>query len=126
MTVTTIHPSISSGVRAGAWHVSRSTRSVSCWRCCFCFPSSGRLDVGKAAPEASAVPPTYLPSTITFENYAKLNKYGAGVFQYVFNSASMALITVFGTIILSTLAGFGFSRFQFPGKNVFFILVLQP
>lgn len=78
----------------------------------------------KPAAEASAVPPTYLPSRITLENYAKLNKYGAGVFQYIFNSASVALLTVFGTIVLSTLAGFGFSRFQFPGKNVLFIMVL--
>jgi multiple sugar transport system permease protein len=78
----------------------------------------------KPAAEASAVPPTYLPSRISFENYEKLNRYGAGVFQYIFNSASVALITVFGTIVLSTLAGFGFSRFQFPGKNVLFIMVL--
>lgn len=78
----------------------------------------------KPPAEASATPPTYLPSSITFDNYIKLNKYGAGIARYVFNSASVALITVFGTIILSTLAGYGFSRFQFPAKNVLFIMVL--
>jgi multiple sugar transport system permease protein len=78
----------------------------------------------KPPVEASAVPPTYLPSAITFDNYFKLNQYGAGVSRYVYNSTTVALLTVLGTIVLSTFAGFGFSRFQFPGKNVLFVLVL--
>ena len=36
----------------------------------------------------------------------------------------MAVLTVIGTIILSTLAGYGFSRYSFPLKNVLFILIL--
>lgn len=78
----------------------------------------------KPPAEASAVPPTYLPSKITFDNYVKLNKYGVGIARYIFNSASVALITVAGTIFLSTLAGYGFSRFQFPAKNALFVMVL--
>ena len=78
----------------------------------------------KPPQEASAVPPTYLPSSITFANYVKLNAYGAGVFQYIYNSAAVSIFTVIGTIILSTLAGFGFSRFEFRAKNVLFVLVL--
>jgi len=78
----------------------------------------------KPPQEASAVPPTYLPSSLTLANYVKLDTYGAGVFQYVFNSASVAIFTVIGTILLSTLAGFGFSRFSFRGKNLLFVLVL--
>ena len=78
----------------------------------------------KPPAEASAVPPTYWPSTFTLANYYKLNLYGAGIARYIFNSATVALITVFGTIILSTLAGYGFSRFNFPAKNVLFIMVL--
>jgi multiple sugar transport system permease protein len=78
----------------------------------------------KPPKEAAAVPPTYWPSAFTFENYIKLNKYGAGISRYVANSAIVALVTVIGTVILSTLAGYGFSRFHFPGRNFFFILVL--
>ncbi|HZR41780.1 MAG TPA: carbohydrate ABC transporter permease [Ktedonobacteraceae bacterium] len=37
---------------------------------------------------------------------------------------SEALGTVIGTILLSTLAGYGFSRFQFPGKDILFIAIL--
>lgn len=78
----------------------------------------------KSPAEASAVPPTYLPSSFSFESYLDLYNYGVGVFQYVFNSAAVAIFTVIGTIVLSTLAGYGFSRFEFPGKNALFILVL--
>jgi multiple sugar transport system permease protein len=115
--------------RSTRWR--RSTTLIVIYTTCivlvalFLFPVLwSTLTSVKPAAEASAVPPTYLPSRISFENYEKLNRYGAGVFQYIFNSAAVALITVFGTIVLSTLAGFGFSRFQFPGKNVLFIMVL--
>lgn len=78
----------------------------------------------KPPAEASASPPTFLPSQISFGNYVKLNEYGDGVRQYLFNSVGAAVMTVFGTIVLSTLAGFGFSRFSFRGKNVLFVMIL--
>jgi multiple sugar transport system permease protein len=34
-------------------------------------------------------------------------------------------MTVIGSTILSTLAGYGFSRFRFPGKNIMFVLILM-
>jgi multiple sugar transport system permease protein len=78
----------------------------------------------KPPAEASASPPTFLPSRVTLDNYFKLNDYGAGVQQYLFNSVGAAVMTVIGTIVLSTLAGFGFSRFSFRGKNVLFVMIL--
>jgi len=78
----------------------------------------------KPPAEASASPPTFLPSRITLDNYRKLEDYGDGIGQYLFNSTATALMTVIGTILLSTLGGYGFSRFSFPGKNVLFIIIL--
>ncbi len=68
----------------------------------------------KTPAEASAVPPTYIPSTFSLANYQKLNLYGAGIWQYVFNSSTAALLTVFGTILLSTLAGLASRALTFP------------
>ncbi len=80
----------------------------------------------KLPAEALAVPPTYLPTRIVLDNYIELTTYGKiGVAQHVYNSAVVALITVVGSIVLSTLGGYGFARFNFPGKNVLFILVLS-
>ena len=78
----------------------------------------------KTPAEAAAVPPTYFPSSFSLENYRKLDLYGAGVWRYVYNSAGVSLLTVLGTVFLSLLAGFGFSRFEFPAKNVLFIMIL--
>ena len=80
----------------------------------------------KKPAEAMAVPPTYLPSEISFVNYDKLTTYGKiGVAQHVYNSTVVSILTVAGTIILSTLGGYGFARFDFPGKNFLFIMVLS-
>ena len=79
----------------------------------------------KPPAEASAVPPTFLPTRIDFGNYAKLNDYGRGVWNYIGNSVGTAIMTVIGATILSTLAGYGFSRFRFPGKSLLFVLILM-
>ncbi len=80
----------------------------------------------KLPAEALAVPPTYLPQQVSLENYVELTTYGKiGVAQHVYNSALVALITVAGSVVLSTLGGYGFARFNFPGKNFLFIMVLS-
>ena len=80
----------------------------------------------KTPAEALAVPPTYLPSRLVLDNYLELTTYGKiGVAQHVYNSTIVALITVVGSIVLSTLGGYGFARFDFPAKNVLFIMVLS-
>jgi multiple sugar transport system permease protein len=78
----------------------------------------------KPPPEASASPSTGWPTRITFDNYAKLDQYGKGAVQYLRNSTIVAIFTVIGSILLSTLGGYGFSRFTFRGKNILFIMIL--
>ena len=78
----------------------------------------------KPPAEASASPTTYLPSRLTLQNYQKLTEFGVGLARYATNSFTVALITVIGSIILSTLGGYGFSRFKFPGKNILFVIIL--
>lgn len=79
----------------------------------------------KTPSEAAAVPPTYLPNKLSFENYRLLSEYGAGLWRYIYNSTVVAIFTVLGTLVLSLLGGFGFARFSFPGKNILFIVVLS-
>jgi multiple sugar transport system permease protein len=78
----------------------------------------------KPPPEASASPPTFLPSYLSWGNYQHLAAFGDGISIYTFNSTAVALGTVICTIILSTLGGYGFSRFRFPGKDALFITIL--
>ena len=59
----------------------------------------------------------------TLQNYADILG-GSGVFRWLINSTIVALATTLGVLILSSLAGYGFARLKFPGRNVIFILVL--
>jgi multiple sugar transport system permease protein len=79
----------------------------------------------KTPSEAAAVPPTYFPSRISFENYQVLVQYGQGLWRYLSSSAAAALITVVGALVLSLLGGYGFARFSFPGKGILFVIVLS-
>ena len=59
-----------------------------------------------------------------FANYAKLIGYGSGLPQYLLNSFTVAILVVIFTGLISLLGGYAFARFQFPGKDLLFILVL--
>ena len=80
----------------------------------------------KPGAETTAVPPTLLPSRIAFENYTNLNRVGSGIVRHVGNSVLVSAYTIVGTVLLSTLAGYGFARFDFWGKQALFILALAP
>jgi len=58
------------------------------------------------------------------ENYRTLVEFGAGLPLYFFNSALLAFMTVGITLGVSILGGYAFARFEFPLKNVMFLLTL--
>lgn len=74
--------------------------------------------------ETSAVPPTYLPSALSTENYQKVANYQQGIWTYVRNSALVAGMTIVLCLALSVPAGFALARFPVPGKEVWFVLIL--
>jgi multiple sugar transport system permease protein len=93
----------------------------------FLFPIGWSIITSlKPASEINAVPLTFLPKRFTLENYTNLNKIGSGIVRYTTNSVLVSLYTITGTILLSTLAGYGFARFNFRGKAALFIMVLAP
>ena len=57
-------------------------------------------------------------------NYVTLANYQAGVGVYLVNSLVVSLLTVVMTLIISTLGGYAFARFRFPGKNLLFLTTL--
>ncbi|MDB5059049.1 MAG: putative transporter permease protein, partial [Chloroflexi bacterium] len=78
----------------------------------------------KPPAEAQATPPTFLPTQLSWDNYAFLAGFESGISQAIFNSVVVAMGTVLGTIALTTLAGYGFSRFTFRAKNLLFVGIL--
>jgi multiple sugar transport system permease protein len=59
-----------------------------------------------------------------FGNFIRLASYGKGLQTYLLNSALVATMTVVGTLVVSTLAGYAFARFRFPGRNLLFLAIL--
>ncbi|MCM8729863.1 carbohydrate ABC transporter permease [Hephaestia sp. GCM10023244] len=59
----------------------------------------------------------------TLANYRTL--FGDGqVFRWIGNSLIVSLGMTAGVLILSSLAGYGFARLDFPGRSVLFVIVL--
>lgn len=59
----------------------------------------------------------------TLENYGDIAANSA-VFRWLMNSVIVALGMTLGVLVLSSLAGYGFARLEFPGKHVLFVVVL--
>lgn len=57
-------------------------------------------------------------------NYVSLANYQAGIWVYLGNSLFVSLLTVALTLLTSTLGGYAFARYSFPGKNLLFLTVL--
>jgi len=57
-------------------------------------------------------------------NFIKLAHYGHGLATYLFNSTVIAALTVVGTVVVSTLGGYAFARFRFPGRDLLFLAIL--
>ncbi len=80
----------------------------------------------KPPPEARQPPLPPWPTTgFSIENYVALDSFGAGLWHSAQNSIFVSVSSVLLTAVISLLAGYGFSRFTFPFKNLFFIMILS-
>src|SRR6476619_4844501 len=65
------------------------------------------------------------PSGFGLENYDRLFTSDNGIrLEHIVNSVTVSALTVGGTLLVSTLGGYAFGRFQFPGRDVLFLLTL--
>jgi multiple sugar transport system permease protein len=80
----------------------------------------------KPSVEARQPPlPPWPVAGSSVQSYENLAKYGAGIWTYAGNSLAVSAATVAASVLISVLAGYGFSRFQFPFKNVIFVLIIS-
>jgi len=73
--------------------------------------------------EVIARPLTWIPSALRFENYEALSD-AIPLGRMYLNSMIVTTLTTLGILLTSSLAGYGFAKFQFPGQNFLFLLVL--
>ena len=76
----------------------------------------------KPLSESRAYPPTIVPTTISFDSYVRLFT-ELDFARYLLNTVIVVAIG-FGGMLLVAMAGYGFAKFRFPGRNAMFLLVL--
>jgi multiple sugar transport system permease protein len=73
--------------------------------------------------EIIARPLTWFPSDPGLGAYRGLRD-AIPLGRMYLNSAIVTTVTTFGILITSSLAGYGFAKFRFPGRDVLFLIVL--
>ena len=77
----------------------------------------------KTLDEVNVWPIKWIPSQLIFQNY--IDVFVKVPFaRYILNSCILAAGGITGSLISSSLAGYGFARLRFPGRNVLFFVML--
>ena len=77
----------------------------------------------KPEAETTAIPLRWIPSEFTAEAYGKVLR-TSDLLLWFFNSTVVSVSVTVLTLLLCSLAGYGFSRTRFRGRGVLFALVL--
>lgn len=65
----------------------------------------------------------WIPEKLRFENYVFVWK-GKNYQRYFLNSLIVATSATISNLFVASLAGYGFAKFSFPGKRLFFMFIL--
>ncbi len=76
----------------------------------------------KNETEVLAIPPTVFPKEPTFSHYIELFQ-NLNFDVYLVNTLIIVFFSMIG-LLLNTMAGYGFGKFQFKGKETWFMVVL--
>ena len=76
----------------------------------------------KPLSESRTIPPSILPTTVTFDAYVRLFT-EMDFARYLANTLIVVAIGMLGMLLVAA-AGYGFAKFHFRGRNVMFLLVL--
>lgn len=77
----------------------------------------------KVENEIFTVPIKWLPSRVTFDNYVRALEI-VPIFKCMLNTLIIAIPKILGEVFVSALVAFGFSRFDFKGRNTLFMIML--
>ena len=79
----------------------------------------------KSFTEINSYPPSFLPKKLIFTNYAEALVYRDTMFpRWTFNTIFIIGAILPGVVISSSLCAYGFARMTFPGRDLWFMLVL--
>jgi ABC-type glycerol-3-phosphate transport system permease component len=76
----------------------------------------------KLAQDIFGYPPKFIPDNPVLDNYTYVIQKGA--LHNLYNTAFIATLSSAVTLFFTTLGGYGFAKFNFPGKNALFAFLL--
>lgn len=68
-------------------------------------------------------PPPFIPSSLTLDGFIALFT-TTDVLRWLFNSVIVSAVAIVSHVILCSLAGYGFARLHFRGRNVGFFMIV--
>ncbi len=78
----------------------------------------------KSAPEIQRVPLQIAPDHwLNFGNYVDVFK-REPFLRYLLNSTLVSAVAAISSVVVSSLAGFGFAKYQFPARDAFFLAII--
>lgn len=81
------------------------------------------LTAGKTIAETTSIPPVIFPQSFQWENFKRVWE-ALPFLKFFINTFLMIIVQVFTTTIFSTMAAFALAKLEFPGKKLFFWMVL--
>ncbi|SEN23200.1 carbohydrate ABC transporter permease [Lihuaxuella thermophila] len=70
------------------------------------------------------IPPKWIPNDFHWENYYRAVT-DIPFFLYLKNTVLITFFRVFAEVFMSAFVAYGFARFHFPGKNIWFLILLS-
>jgi multiple sugar transport system permease protein len=81
------------------------------------------LSAFKPENELRRVPPTWLPESVTLDNFETIFV-GLDFPTYFVNSVTVAAAVTLGNLALCSLLGYALAKIDFPGRRALFVLVI--
>ena len=79
----------------------------------------------KTEQEAARIPPTWIPETITYENFISVFRTASfPLDKALLNSIIVSVIVTLGVLIVASMAAFAYAKMEFWGRDVFFMIIL--
>ena len=76
----------------------------------------------KLAQDIFGYPPQFIPDNPVWDNYTYVIAKGA--FRNLYNTAFIAALYTIASLFFTTLGGYGFAKFKFPGRDALFAFLL--
>jgi len=113
------------GRRRRSWHQVFVYATLSAGALVFLIPLAWMVSTSlKPEDQLYVFPPIWIPRTLQWSNYAKVWE-SVPWWVYTRNSVFLTAVNIIGNLLGSSLAAFSLARLRYPGRTLFFLIMLS-